>query len=231
MVRHLSAALLKAGLLAFPLMPLSGCAGGQAMPPAADWAGDPRPLGKTLVYECLGTEFIARVGPGEMAVWLDDRYLVLSRLRGTSAVIYEGADISYRQDGDDITLRAGGQTYPDCVEAPHRAPWEDARRRLVDFRAFGNEPGWLLEIQNGRQLLYVGDYGMQRMMAPDPGATEADGATLYHAVTESSELIVEISDETCTDTMQGDSFPNTVTVLVNGSTLDGCGMYLDHPWE
>ena len=210
---------------------LSACAGSETAPASATWEGDPRPLGKTLVYECLGTEFIARVGPGEMAIWLDDRYLVLSRLRGTSAVVYEEADVSYRQSGDNISLSAGGQTYPDCTEAPHRAPWEDARRRMVDFRAFGNEPGWHLEIQNGRQLLYVGDYGMQRMMTPDPGATEADGVTLYHAVTESGELIVEISDQPCTDTMKGDSFPNSVTVVVNGRTLSGCGMYLDHPWE
>ncbi len=210
---------------------LSACAGSATEAPVGSWDRDPRPPGKTLVYECLGTEFVARLGPGEMAIWLDDRYLVLSRLRDSAAVVYQEADVTYRQQGDEITLNAGGQTFPDCVEAPHRAPWEDARRRMVDFRAVGNEPGWQLEIQNGRQLLYVGDYGMQRMMTPDPGPTASDDVTLYQAVTESGELIVEISDQTCTDTMKGDSFPNSVTLVVNGRTLTGCGMYLDHPWE
>ncbi len=216
--------------LAMTIM-LSACAGGETSPETVSWDSDPRPLGKTLVYECLGTEFIARVGPGEMAIWLDDRYLVLSRLRGTREIVYQEADVTFRQQDDKVSLVAGGQTFPDCELAPQRAPWEDARRRMVDFRAVGNEPGWHLEIQNGRQLLYVGDYGMQRMMTPDPGPTESDGTTLYQAVTESGELIVEISDDACTDTMKGDSFPNTVTLVVNGKSLRGCGMYLDHPWE
>ena len=54
---------------------------------------------------------------------------------------------------------------------------------------------------------------------------------LHQAVVESGELIVEISGQTCTDTMKGDSFPNSVTLVVNGRTLTGCGMYLDHPWQ
>jgi len=223
---------MKRVLLACSLMMLAACAGNEAGEPrSASWEADPRPLGKTLVYECLGTEFVARVGPGEMAIWLDDRYLVLSRLRDTRSVIYQEADVSYEQTGEKISLRAGGQTFPDCELAPLRAPWEDARRRMVDFRAVGNEPGWHLEIQNGRQLLYVGDYGMQRLMMPDPGATEEGDVTIYQAVSESSELIVEISGEECTDTMKGERFPNTVSLVVNGRTLSGCGMYLDHPWE
>ena len=71
---------------------LSACAGSETAPASATWEVDPRPLGKTLVYECQGPEFIARVGPGEMTNWLDDRYLVLTRLRRASAVDFEEAD-------------------------------------------------------------------------------------------------------------------------------------------
>ena len=88
-VARLAIVVCRARLPVYPLLlAMAGCAGSQAEPPAPAWDVDPRPLGKTLVYECLGTEFIARVGPGEMAVWLDDRYLVLSRLRGASALVY-----------------------------------------------------------------------------------------------------------------------------------------------
>jgi len=223
---------MKTTLLLISLLCLAGCAGNEASPASpGGWDADPRPLGKTLVYECLGTDFVARVGPGEMAIWLDDRYLVLSRLRDTRTISYQEADVIYEQRGAKVTLRAGGQTFPDCQQAPTRAPWEDARRRMVDFRAVGNEPGWHLEIQNGRQLLYVGDYGMQRVMTPDPGVTSEAGNAVYHAVTESSELRVEIADRECVDTMKGESFPQSVSLVVNGRALDGCGMYLDHPWE
>ncbi len=46
------------------------------------------PVGKTLVYECAGYEFIARTGPGEMAVWMEDQYLVLSRQYSASGEKY-----------------------------------------------------------------------------------------------------------------------------------------------
>ena len=95
----------------------------------------------------------------------------------------------------------------------------------------GNEPGWHLEIRDGGQILYVGDYGMNRIMTPDPGAEEVAAGRIYHAVTEANELIVEIVDEACTDTMKGDSFPAQVNLTVNGKTLRGCGMALDHPWQ
>ena len=54
-------------------------------PPVTDWNNDPRPLGKTLVYECADYEFIARLGPGEMAVWLQDRYLIGQAAHGLEA--------------------------------------------------------------------------------------------------------------------------------------------------
>ena len=192
---------------------------------------DPRPLATTLVYECLGYEFIARIGPGEMAVWLTDDYRILSQVRTQEGIRYQEGNIAFVSKADDAALIVNGQRYPDCVLAPQRAPWEDARRRGVSFRAVGNEPGWHLEIQSGRQILYVGDYGMNRILVPDPGSETTTRGRRYHAVTQSNDLLLEIESTPCTDTMKGDEFPDSVWLTVNGKTLQGCGRSLDFPWR
>ncbi len=210
---------------------LAACGSGQTRDTAEPFLADPRPMGTTLVYECAGYEFLARVGPGEMAIWLEDEYLVLSQVRSASGVKYQEGDVIFWTKGEEASLFLGAQRYSDCRLEPARAPWEDARRRGVDFRAVGNEPGWHLEIRDGSQILYVGDYGMNRVMTPDPGAEEVASGRIYHAVTEANELIVEIVDEECADTMQDATYPAQVTLTVNGKVLRGCGMALDYPWQ
>lgn len=210
-----------------------GCAGGQSRSPqdGSDFLPDARPLGKTMVYDCNGYQFTARLGPGEMAVWLPDRYLVLSQVRSSSGTLYQEADVEFWIQGDEAALTVAHQQYLNCAQRPEQVPWEDARRRGVNFRAVGNEPGWSLEIRDGQHLLLVTDYGMQRVVTPDPGLTREGAARRYHAVTESADLTVEIVDETCFDTMADASYPSQVTATLNGQVLRGCGRDLDYPWE
>jgi putative lipoprotein len=224
-------------LRCYPLVLLAclmGCGGSEVRGSEQQLAGyrpDPRPLGKTMVYECTGYEFIARLGPGEMAVWLRDRYVILSQVRSASGIRYEEGAIAFWSKGEEAVLELGGQRFSDCQLAPGRAPWEDARRRGVAFRAVGNEPGWYLEIQRGRHLLFVGEYGMQRVMIPDPVEERAGPTRVYHAIGDSHDLRVEVVDELCADTMKGDSFPSQVLVYLNDKTYWGCGRDLDYPWE
>ena len=226
---------MRALYLVFISLLLTACGGEDSRreqpPTVTDWNNDPRPLGKTLVYECADYEFIARLGPGEMAVWLQDRYLILSQVRSASGVKYEEGDTVFWMKGQEATLLLDGQRFTDCRLNPARAPWEDARRRGVNFRAVGNEPGWYLEIHAGRQLLFVGDYGMQRVMAPDPGEQREGDRRRYHAVDGNIDLQVEIVDQSCNDSMKGDSFPSRVSVRLNGTEYQGCGRDLDYPWQ
>jgi membrane-bound inhibitor of C-type lysozyme/uncharacterized membrane protein len=210
---------------------LAACSSGGVRDSDESWDPDSRPLGKTLVYECSGYDFIARLGPGEMAVWLEDRYLILSRVRSASGTKYEEGDTLFWSKGDEAVFVVDQQRFEDCQLAPARVPWEDARRRGVDFRAVGNEPGWYLEIQRGRQLLFVGDYGMQRVMLPDPGATSSGELRTFHAVSDSNDLRIEIRGQSCSDDMSGERFPSQVILELNGATLRGCGRDLEHPWE
>ena len=88
---------------------LAACGGqevrGTQSSSVADWNSDPRPLGKTLVYECADYEFVARLGPGEMAIWLEDRYMILSQVRAASGVKYQEGDTEFWMKGDEASLK------------------------------------------------------------------------------------------------------------------------------
>ena len=212
---------------------LAGCTNAATEPtaPAGDFQPDSRPLATTLVYECTGIEFITRVGPGEMALWLEDRYVVLSQVRSASGTKYQEGDLTFWSKGDTAMLEIDGITYNDCRLNPARAPWEDARRRGVDFRAVGNEPGWYLEIREGKSLLLVFAYGTERLLHEAPSRVELGVERVYSAGEGDAEVRVLISPAMCTDSMSGESFPATVSVDLRGQRLQGCGRDLDHPWE
>ncbi|MCB1856026.1 MAG: MliC family protein [Halieaceae bacterium] len=184
------------------------------------------PWSRTRVYACGDFEFVTRTGPGELALWLPRRYLVLSQVRSASGAKYQEGDVVFWSKGAEALLQVGDREYLGCRQQPERAPWADARRRGVSFRAVGNEPGWMLEILPGRQLVLVGDDGQLRLATPDPGAQEQGESRHYRALTEAGELQVEILQGACFDTVSGEAFPAVVTVSVNGRLLQGCGREL-----
>ena len=214
---------------------LVGCGTGEAVrsfsADSSNFHPDERPLATTFVYDCNGYDFVARLGPGEMAMWLPDQYVILSQVRSASGTLYEEGDISFWSKGDEAILTVAGQSHLNCHLQPERVPWEDARRRGVDFRAVGNEPGWHIEVQHGRQLLLVLDYGMQRNLVPDPIESASGGAIIYSGTAGERAMQVEIIEQACVDSMSGLQFPYRVVVTFNNSYYEGCGQYLEYPWQ
>jgi hypothetical protein len=108
------------------------------------------------------------------------------------------------------------------------APWDGVffeLTRETDFRAVGQEPGWLLEIRNAREMRLITDYGADTAITPVPtGRTDSmTGARSYHAVTEAHDLQVLIQPTACTDAMSGESYETTVTITLDGRAYHGCG--------
>ena len=102
-------------------------------------------------------------------------------------------------------------------------PWGDARRRGVEFRAVGQEPGWYLEIDDGRSLRLVYDYMERQATTPAPTRKRSEGRIVYEASSQSDRVTVVSEDRPCNDIMSGDPHPRTVIVTVNGLDLHGCG--------
>ncbi|MBR9991352.1 MAG: hypothetical protein KFH98_16430 [Gemmatimonadetes bacterium] len=107
--------------------------------------------------------------------------------------------------------------------------WLAARDRGVTFRAVGQEPGWLVEIEGDRRIRVVTDYGQDERVTPVPRPVvdSTTWTTTYRVVTEGRELRISIRDEPCVDTMSGERFPTTVTLVLDGTTWHGCGRALD----
>ncbi len=103
--------------------------------------------------------------------------------------------------------------------------WHAAKLRGVAFRAIGQEPGWLLEIKNGEEILIVTDYGQNKKSHPyvEPQEDKAGRKTVFQVDADTSVLI---EGKACSDTMSGEKFQTSVTVKTAGKTLKGCGRAL-----
>jgi len=104
--------------------------------------------------------------------------------------------------------------------------WHKAKLRGVAFRAVGQEPGWLLEITNGNEILLVTDYGKHRTSYPyvEPIVHQEERRTEF--ITGDDGTIVEIRGVPCRDSMSGEEFEVSVTIKQIDRELKGCGRAL-----
>lgn len=103
--------------------------------------------------------------------------------------------------------------------------WHKARLRGVSFRAIGQEPGWLLEIADGKEILLTRNYGEIKTSYPyvKPQVDRESRQTLFQL---DREVKIVIEGKPCTDTMSGESFATTVTISLPDASLSGCGRAL-----
>lgn len=186
--------------------------------------------GQTLVYECGDYDFVAHVGGEEVALYMANDQRLLPQVPAASGTKYSDTEVTFWSRGDEAMLDLGYRKFSHCQLNRRRIPWEEARRRGVDFRAIGQEPGWYLEIAHGRQILFVTAYGGQRILLPTPEPVLEGGRETYAVSNESHQLKVEISLQYCTDTMSGEVFDNSVQVTLDGRRYGGCGLALEHWW-
>ncbi|MDZ7621957.1 MAG: META domain-containing protein [Candidatus Competibacteraceae bacterium] len=145
-----------------------------------------------------------------------DEAFDLRPVEAASGAKYAAVDdpsTTFWSKGDRALLEVRGQAYPECTSADDAAPV---------FRATGNEPGWLLEIGDQETTLLT-NYGENRLAAPTPVPERTSDGQIYVANIDGQSLTVTISAQLCADTMSGMPHPNTVTVLLDGETLRGCG--------
>lgn len=132
-----------------------------------------------------------------------------------------------QQQGGGPTAEQPAGLPPSDSLAPDSArfyrTWNEARRRGVDFRASGNEPGWYLEIFSGDSLRLVADYGERRVNAPVGPPVLTDSMRAWQAQSETYHLSIIAEPLPCTDSMSGMRHPSTVTVILDGRAYHGCG--------
>lgn len=116
---------------------------------------------------------------------------------------------------------------PDNDTAVEKPVVTDSSVAVVDFRATGNEPFWLLEIglQGKMKFLLLGGDSLQ---VPTPKAIPMKDslATSYQVQTNNGLLNVMVYDKICINDMSGDTLPKTVEVRLGDKKYKGCGRFL-----
>jgi putative lipoprotein len=172
-------------------------------------------------FDCDTLALTATFHEDRVVIELPERALTLPQVVSGSGARYSNGATTFWNKGRDATYEVKGRTQT-CRE--RREPWQEAADRGVDFRAVGQEPGWFLEIDTGKQIRLVYDYAEHEMVTPAPAPLTKDTSTVYDVmVEEAGHLVVKIHDASCRDAMSGETFPRSVTVMVGTRTLHGCG--------
>ena len=98
----------------------------------------------------------------------------------------------------------------------------DSLRPRTRYRAVGQEPGWLLTIED-TLLTLRWDYDENRLTTRAPESRPIAGGRQWTVPDVNVPVTVIARDTACADAMSGRPYPARVTVRVAGRTLDGCG--------
>lgn len=168
---------------------------------------------------------------------ITDREVRLTPDPAASGARYRGRDaageVVFWEHQGQATLTMTGAPDRTCRPQEAATPWDESRLLGAEYRAVGQEPGWTLEVDEGRRMAFVGDYGNTRVVtpAPPPVTTAAGGPPnanriTYTARTEAHALTLEVVRQECHDAMSGASYPTTAVVKLDGREYRGCGRWL-----
>ena len=207
---------------------LAACTQAPAEPPAPAAAVPDETPPIAARFACDEVAVAATFYADRAELQLPGRTLTLPQVAAASGARYSDNLNTFWNKGNEATFELEGRTQS-CREV--RDPWLEATGRGIDFRAVGQEPGWYLEIDNGRSMHLVYDYAERTATTPLPAPVVNGDETSYTAVTDAHRLAVVIEPRPCSDTMSGQRFPRTVTVTIDGKTLRGCGRPLTVPYS
>ena len=115
-----------------------------------------------------------------------------------------------------------------CSAAAQLDPWEEAREKGVVFRAVGNEPGWLIEVDQKDSIKFVNYYGAMEIIVPvDDIWLGPDGEDrIYYVENEVIPFQLIITKKHYQDSMSGEVFPYQARVIFPEKSYTGGGKML-----
>ena len=184
---------------------------------------------QTYVYECPDDySFVARIESGKAWLFLPGNTVELAQVPSASGTKYSNGINTFWSKGNEAMIETSKDKHTGCKNNRARAIWEHAKLNGVDFRATGNEPGWYMEISNKEDILLVTDYGQRtyRFTSSIINSKPHDRTTTYHAHNKGNMVEIVIKGIACQDSMSGEAFSATVSVIVNNRKYRGCGKAL-----
>jgi putative lipoprotein len=183
----------------------------------------------TAVYHCAASRgeylLVTRTVPAGLGVFLPpdvtgEAYQVLGQDVDGS---YTNGKVRVIAGEADVTLRIVGGRTATCRYDRRASIWEHAKLNGADFRAVGNEPGWVLEIREQTRLEFHYDYGTSHLVVPIVETTTSERQTRFTGRLGEAELVVTLVGEPCSDTMSDEVFPTRVDIGLGDRVFNGCG--------
>lgn len=189
---------------------------------------------RVFVFDCDGDRsFTAKINEsGErVTITLPDTRFALPRVKSASGEMFGDGVTSFWTKGEEAELLLKNDKYVNCFSNSLEAVWEEARTRGADFRATGNEPPWRLEMFKRSRARFITDYDevVYEFGSPETYEASVENATALRYTNDDHELIVEIRNELCSDSMSGARGGAAVIVILSGQRFVGCGRILRGP--
>ncbi|MCI0472297.1 MAG: META domain-containing protein [Ignavibacteria bacterium] len=121
------------------------------------------------------------------------------------------------------TIQKDEQSEPDFQSILERD--EKARVRGIDFRAFGNEPFWILEIDAEGNTIFSLHDRLDVVFATPAPETYTEKKTIIYKSPEGN-IDISLIQENCPDNMSGEKMTFTVSVNFKNTEFKGCGKFL-----
>ncbi|RKZ80956.1 MAG: hypothetical protein DRQ35_01220 [Gammaproteobacteria bacterium] len=184
---------------------------------------------KTYVYECdQQFSFTARIEGEKVWLFLPSETINLPHIPAASGTKFSDGDSLFWTKGNEAMLEVNSVSYRTCKNNHSKAIWEHAKLNGVDFRALGNEPGWVLTIAEGNKVTFKSNYGqtINKFIISPPVTNQNTHTTLYQASNKNHTILIILEGTDCSDTMSGEAFETTVTVVLDDKEFNGCGKAL-----
>lgn len=221
-----------------PLIAISvviGCADAQRDSTSLSTSGS-----STYSYRCEGTDQVDEDQVIVVTLNGDRGYLFSKQAsqaiqRQPGAAAFAGDDVYYlpAQPADlapgqtaEITIK--GKKLATCKNNARAAVWEGAKLRGVSYRAIGQEPSWVLEVDREYGFLLVTGYGEKKQQFPyvEPVTDLAQRTSRYTSEANGDNITITIQGRDCQDSMSGEVFSSQVKISWREQSLRGCGRAL-----
>ena len=179
---------------------------------------------RVALYECpIHGDVLVRYSFGEVTLVLKDRSIVLPQAVAASGTRFTENGNLFWEKTPHAQVSLDGKAVEECTLDSARAPWVDAWRRGVSFRAQGTTPAWWAEVLDGDHITLAIEDGTHIIRGPAEPPILKDGARYYESDSDEGKLTVSIAPKACKISGLDMNFPNTVTVTLHDMTYTGCG--------
>ncbi len=157
----------------------------------------------------------------------------LWKQEGNKIILYREDQIAalYFWQGQKLFLQqSAGENLPMTLlpSADNNKVWQDKKRSGNEYFGVGNEPFWNMEINGKSEIIFrLADWTKPKTFQLGAKKLSSD-STVYTGLLNAENIRVSIFHTFCSDGMSDLIYNTRVSVLLNDTLYQGCGIYLNN---